>query len=83
VKRVGGIIFVRRSMPLTLTRGSTPARGMILTRFRTRTFLSERLEETHICDFETGKRQFGIEALERIAAALHMSPLELLRQIQR
>ena len=56
---------------------------MILTRFRTRTFLSERLEETHICDFETGKRQFGIEALERIAAALHMSPLELLRQIQR
>jgi transcriptional regulator with XRE-family HTH domain len=40
------------------------------------------LSKTHICDIETGKRQIGIEALERIATALDMKPSELLRQIQ-
>jgi transcriptional regulator with XRE-family HTH domain len=40
------------------------------------------LSKTHICDIETGKRQVGIEALERIAVALDMNPSDLLRQIQ-
>jgi len=40
------------------------------------------LSKTHICDIETGKRQVGIEALERIAMALDMKPSDLLRQIQ-
>jgi len=41
------------------------------------------LSKTHICDIETGKRQVGIEALERIAIALDMNPSDLLREIQR
>ena len=40
------------------------------------------LSKTHICDIETGKRQVGIEALERIAMALDTKPSDLLRQIQ-
>jgi transcriptional regulator with XRE-family HTH domain len=41
------------------------------------------LSKTHIHDIETGKRQIGIEALERIAVALDMNPSDLLRQIKR
>jgi DNA-binding Xre family transcriptional regulator len=41
------------------------------------------LSKTHICDIETGKRQVGIEALERIAVALDMNPSDLLRKINR
>lgn len=41
------------------------------------------LSKTHICDIETGKRQVGIEALERIAIALDKNPSDLLREIQR
>jgi len=40
------------------------------------------LSKTHIHDIEAGKRQVGIEALERIALALDMKPSDLLRQIQ-
>ena len=40
------------------------------------------LSKTHIHDIETGKRQVGIEALERIASALDLKPSELLHQIQ-
>jgi len=41
------------------------------------------LSKTHVCDIETGKRQIGLEALERIANALDLKPSQLLREIER
>lgn len=41
------------------------------------------LSKTHICDLETGRREVGLDALERIAIALDTKPSELLRNIHR
>ena len=41
------------------------------------------LSKTHICELETGKREVGLEALDRIALALDMRPSDLLKSIQR
>ncbi len=41
------------------------------------------LSKTHICDLETGKREIGLDALERIAGALDTKPSDLLKDIQR
>jgi DNA-binding Xre family transcriptional regulator len=41
------------------------------------------LSKTHICELETGKREIGLEALDRIAVALDMMPSDLLKSIQR
>ena len=41
------------------------------------------LSKTHICELETGKREVGLEALDRIAVALDTRPSDLLKSIQR
>jgi len=41
------------------------------------------LSKTHICDLETGKREVGLVALERLAEALDIKPSELLKAIDR
>jgi transcriptional regulator with XRE-family HTH domain len=41
------------------------------------------LSKTHIHDLETGKREVGLDALERIAGALDTKPSNLLRDIHR
>ena len=40
------------------------------------------LSKTHICDLETGRREVGLETLDRIATALDTKPSELLRHIR-
>jgi len=40
------------------------------------------LSKTHICELETGKREVGLEALDRIAVALDTKPSDLLKAIQ-
>jgi DNA-binding Xre family transcriptional regulator len=40
------------------------------------------LSKTHICELETGKREVGLEALDRIAVALDTMPSDLLKSIQ-
>jgi transcriptional regulator with XRE-family HTH domain len=40
------------------------------------------LSKTHICDLETGRREVGLEALDRIAVALDTKPSDLLKSIQ-
>lgn len=39
------------------------------------------LSKTHICDLELGRREIGLKALEKIAAALDTQPSELLKAI--
>ncbi len=39
------------------------------------------LSKTHICELETGKREIGLFALERIAEALEVKASEILRAI--
>lgn len=41
------------------------------------------LSKTHICDLETGRREVGLEALDRIAVALDLKPSDLLIHIRR
>jgi transcriptional regulator with XRE-family HTH domain len=38
------------------------------------------LSQTHVCEVELGKRELGIDALKRIAAAFDMKASELLRR---
>ncbi len=41
------------------------------------------LSKTHVCELETGKREVGLLALERIAEALEVKASELLKAIGR
>ncbi len=41
------------------------------------------LSKTHVCDLEVGKREVGIKALERIAAALDTQISKLMQDIGR
>ena len=41
------------------------------------------LSKTHICELETGKREVGLKALERIAGALDTSVSKLMSDIGR
>jgi transcriptional regulator with XRE-family HTH domain len=40
------------------------------------------LSKTHICELETGKREVGLEALDRIALALDTRASDVLKSIQ-
>jgi transcriptional regulator with XRE-family HTH domain len=41
------------------------------------------LSKTHICELETGKREVGLNALERLAGALDVKISELMKAIGR
>ena len=41
------------------------------------------LSKTHICELETGKREVGLNTLERLADALEVKMSELLKAIGR
>ena len=41
------------------------------------------LSKTHICEIETGKRELGINALERLADALELKVSDLMKEIGR
>lgn len=41
------------------------------------------LSKTHICELETGKREVGLQTLERLAEALEMKISDLMRAIGR
>ena len=40
------------------------------------------LSKTHICDLETGKREVGLDALERIAKGFDIKLSDLIRGIE-
>ena len=41
------------------------------------------LSKTHVCELETGKREVGLNTLERIADALEVKASEMLKAIGR
>jgi XRE family aerobic/anaerobic benzoate catabolism transcriptional regulator len=41
------------------------------------------LSKTHVCELETGKREVGLNTLERIADALEVQASEMLKAIGR
>jgi transcriptional regulator with XRE-family HTH domain len=41
------------------------------------------LSKTHICELETGKREVGLQTLERLAEALELKISDLMKAIER